>query len=303
MTSEMRLISKAGKTFYFATFWLSQSVRLDAARAYNFCRLVDDIADATPARPDRDAYLSCVTTAILEEDDSHELIYPILPLLTRFPEIRRPLAALVEACRQDVSSLHIQNECELESYAHGVAGNVGLIMYPILGGTSDLGLSYAADLGIAMQYTNIARDIIEDLTRKRIYLPTSWLSGRTLRDTYEINPQNEPIMVEAIRRLLFLADARYSRGLSGLNYLAPENRFAIRVAAQCYRAIGDRVIKNSSIARQRSVVSNLRKIGIACKAAIHHRTERKASLLERKPHTHHILAHTESNLRHKTGVS
>jgi phytoene synthase len=303
MTSEMRLISRAGKTFYFATFWLSKAARLDAARAYNFCRFVDDVADATPARPDRDSYLHAVTQAVLAGDDSHELIRPISPLLIRFPDIRRPLAALVEACRLDVSSLCIKDEQELESYAHGVAGNVGLIMYPILGGTSDLGLSYAADLGIAMQYTNIARDVLEDLKRERIYLPISWLSGLHLRDTYEINLPDEPIVVEAIRRLLFLADARYSRGLSGLHYLASENRFAIRVAAQCYRAIGDRVIKNGSISRQRSVVSGVRKIGIACKAAMHHRQEQKASCLERIPSVHNTVARTDSNLRHKTGVS
>jgi phytoene synthase len=137
-------------------------------------------------------------------------------------------------------------------------------MYPILGGHMDAGRSYAADLGIAMQYTNIARDVFEDLDRNRVYLPSAWLGERTVRDLLEESRSSEEVVVEAVRRLLRLADEKYARGLSGLKYLAPENRFSITIAARCYAAIGEGVIRNGRLARERSVVSLARKVVLAC---------------------------------------
>jgi phytoene synthase len=264
MSGEMRLISKAGKTFYFATLWLERGVRYDAALAYNFCRTVDDIADGNLSRPERDGRLQEIARAVITDDANHDLVRPLAPLLARYPEVRQPLAALVDACREDVPSLRITNDGDLERYAFGVAGNVGLIMYPILGGRVAAGRSYAADLGIAMQYTNIARDVFEDLGREREYLPSAWLGERALNQLVSKCAGSEEVVVEAVRRLLRLADERYARGLSGLEYLAPENRFAIKVAARCYAAIGERVIRGGHLARERAVVPLARKIALAC---------------------------------------
>jgi phytoene synthase len=264
MSGEMRLISKAGKTFYFATLWLDKRVRFDAALAYDFCRTVDDIADGTLSDGERDAQLREIALAVTHADTTHRLVRPLMPLIARYPEIQAPLAALVEACRTDTASLRIHNEADLERYAFGVAGNVGLIMYPILGGRTDAGRSYAADLGIAMQYTNIARDIFEDLARNRVYVPTSWIGEQDIRKLGADITRSEQVVVEAVQRLLRRADERYARGLSGISYLAPENRFAIKVAARCYAAIGERVIRNGHLVRERAVVPLSRKIVLAC---------------------------------------
>jgi phytoene synthase len=264
MSGEMRLISKAGKTFYFATLWLDKRVRFDAALAYDFCRTVDDIADGALSDGERDAQLREIALAVTHADTTHRLVRPLMPLIARYPEIQAPLAALVEACRTDTASLRIHNEADLERYAFGVAGNVGLIMYPILGGRTDAGRSYAADLGIAMQYTNIARDIFEDLARNRVYVPTSWIGEQDIRKLGADITRSEQVVVEAVQRLLRRADERYARGLSGISYLAPENRFAIKVAARCYAAIGERVIRNGHLVRERAVVPLSRKIVLAC---------------------------------------
>jgi phytoene synthase len=264
----MRLISKAGKTFYFATLWLEKRLRHEAALAYDFCRAVDDIADGAMTDSERESKLREIRRAVITGDTNHEMVTRLEPLISRYPEIRGPLAALVEACREDTPSLHIADEEELYRYAFGVAGNVGLIMYPILGGRVDDGRSYATDLGIAMQYTNIARDIFEDLARKRVYLPSNWLGERHMSELLDTNSSTEEVVVEAVRRLLRLSDERYARGLSGLRYLAPENRFAIKVAARCYAAIGEGVIHQGRLARQRSVVSLARKVSLACSVGI-----------------------------------
>ena len=277
MSGEMRLISKAGKTFYFATLWLEKRVRFDAALAYDFCRSVDDIADAEPARPDRNEFLRETSEAVLRGDADQDLVRPLRPLLTRYPEIREPLAALVEACREDIPSLSISDEADLERYAFGVAGNVGLIMYPILGGRSPQGRSYAADLGMAMQCTNIARDVFEDLGRGRVYLPSSWLSGQDVRALLDEDSVIEPVVVQAVQKLLRFADDRYETGLSGLHYLAPQSRFAIKVAARCYAAIGGRVIRDNRLARERAVVPFSHKVIMACKMGLFSSYENRMS--------------------------
>lgn len=265
MSGEMRLIAKAGKTFYFATLWLEKRVRFDAALAYDFCRKVDDIADAEPARPDRRECLDAVAEAVLSGDGGHDLVRPLVPLMTRYPEVREPLGALVKACCDDVTDLCIRDESDLERYAFGVAGNVGLIMYPILGGTVSAGRRHAADLGIAMQCTNIARDVLEDLKRGRVYLPNSWLLGCDINDVQNESSSSESAVVRAVQKLLRFADSRYESGLAGLHYLAPQNRFAIRIAARCYAAIGERVITHDRLSRTRAVVPLTQKIVLACK--------------------------------------
>ena len=264
MSGEMRLISKAGKTFYFATLWLEKRVRFDAALAYDFCRTVDDIADGALSAAERDATLREVALAVTHADTTQRIVKPLIPLIARYPEIRVPLAALVEACRTDTASLRIHDEEDLERYGFGVAGNVGLIMYPILGGRADAGRLFAADLGIAMQYTNIARDIFEDLARGRVYLPTSWVEDGDVRKLMTGTSSTERKVVHAVNRLLARADERYARGLSGITYLAPQNRFAIKIAARCYAAIGERVIRDGHLNRERAVVPLSRKIVLAC---------------------------------------
>ncbi len=273
MSGEMRLISKAGKTFYFATLWLDKRMRYDAALAYDFCRTVDDIADADPARPDRDEFLRGVCDAVLSRDGDHPLVRPLIPLLARYPEVCEPLAALVEACREDVSTLRIKDEADLERYAFGVAGNVGLIMYPILGGRSPQGRAHAADLGIAMQCTNIARDVFEDLERGRVYMPSAWLAGCNIQGLRDDSVTVEPVVVGAVQKLLRFADERYAHGLAGLHYLAPQSQFAIKVAARCYAAIGERVIRNGRLARERAVVPFTHKVVMACKMGLFARQE------------------------------
>lgn len=283
MSGEMRLISKAGKTFYFATLWLEKRLRHEAALAYDFCRTVDDIADGAVPDSERDSKLREIGRAVMSGDTDQEMVRRLAPLLSRYPEVREPLAALVEACRLDTPSLRIADEEDLHRYAFGVAGNVGLIMYPILGGHLDEGRSYAADLGIAMQYTNIARDVLEDLARERVYLPRDWIGGREMGELLKTDSDSEGAVVEAVRHLLQLADEKYARGLSGLRYLAPQNRFAIKVAARCYAAIGEGVIQKGRLARERSVVSFARKVSLACSLAIFREQKRPWETLVCQP--------------------
>lgn len=265
MSAELRLMTRAGKTFFFATLWLDRRMRQDAAIAYSFCRRIDDIADSAESHSHRDSFLTDVATMVREGRGEIPLVANVLGLINRFPTIRDPLAALVEACRDDTDALVIRDERDLEQYAHGVAGNVGLVMYPILGGNDPEGLHPAADLGIAMQFTNIARDVREDFARGRVYLPSSWFLNVSLREALQGERGALRETTAAVSRLLSLARERYERGLRGIKYLAPESQYAIKVAARCYAAIGDRVIQDGFLVPQRAVVPLRSKVALALK--------------------------------------
>jgi phytoene synthase len=157
MSDALRRMARGGKTFYFASLWLDRSVRENAAIAYSFCRMVDDIADTVIAGERRTATLARLLQAIKSHDTSCPEATAMLGLIEAFPQIRQPVEALISACTADTSGIRIKDSSELVQYAHGVAGTVGLIMYPLLGGSAPEGRRAAADLGIAMQCTNIAR--------------------------------------------------------------------------------------------------------------------------------------------------
>jgi phytoene synthase len=247
------IMRQAGKTFYFASFWLSKRVREQVAVIYSFCRSVDDYADANPPDPQRNTGLDSIYEALINSDFEHAELRPILQLFEIYPSIREPLAALVRACREDDGDLVIISDEDLKLYARGVAGNVGLVMLPLLGGSGRDGLSAATNLGIAMQLTNIARDVISDLKVGRVYLPQNWLDGADLKSMTVAEAASDHRVISATRQMLRLAEDFYQSGLSGLSHINSRERFAIRVAAECYRAIGLNVIRNDRL-NERAIV-------------------------------------------------
>jgi phytoene synthase len=267
MSEPLRQMAKGGRTFYFASMWLDRTTRYNAAVAYSFCRMVDDIADTMLPGERRSTALANILAAIENHDTSCREASPMLDLIERFPQIHEPVAGLVRACTIDTPGIRIKDTSELIRYAHGVAGTVGLIMYPLLGGTNPDGRQHAADLGIAMQCTNIARDVISDLKENRIYLPQDWLYGIDPYLLFRHDSAAEEVIVSAVQRLLSISSDYYSRGLRGLSYLEPRCRFAIRVAADCYAAIGERVIHRGRITRERAVVPLHAKVALMLRAS------------------------------------
>jgi phytoene synthase len=264
---ELRQMSRAGKTFYFASLWLERSVRQDVAIAYSFCRTVDDIADDQPQGLARSQLLAGIIKAVRSGDTHHSIAAGMVSLIRRFPQIKEPTESLVEACAADGPGLLIETEGDLLQYAHGVAGNVGLLMYPILGGTDPRGLELADQLGMAMQCTNIARDVLADLRIGRTYLPSDWLVRDDIRGILRGDEQLERSVVQAVEQVLAVGERLYRSGIQGLSYLPARSRLAIRVAAECYAAIGSRVIRNGRLARNRAVVPLTEKILLALRVA------------------------------------
>ena len=159
------------------------------------------------------------------------------------------IASLVEGLMDDqADEVLLPDEESLIQYAYKVAGTVGLLMCEILNNSDPKAKPHAVDLGIAMQLTNIARDVVEDARMGRRYLPGSWVGNMSPEDILDAaldpyGPDGVQI-TRAVERLLDLAESYYASGRAGLAYLPARAHFSIGVAAKVYRQIGRQLLRS-----------------------------------------------------------
>jgi phytoene synthase len=168
---------------------------------------------------------------------------------------------LVEGLGMDVRRERYWTPEELGLYCYRVAGTVGLMMVHVMGVSHQRALRHAADLGIAMQMTNIARDILEDAALGRIYLPLLWLDEAGIPEAQLTQGRYRDALARVVGRLLDEADRRYRSGNEGLRYLPLRASVAVAVASSVYARIGGLVRSRRSHAwDERAVVSPLGKL-------------------------------------------
>ena len=144
---------------------------------------------------------------------------------------------LLDGMLSDQTAVAFNSEAELLRYCHGVAGTVGLMMCRVLNCKDQRPDSFAIDLGIAMQLTNIARDVLEDAKMERRYLPASWVNVPASTIAASNVACRAPV-ASAIKRVLDLAEEYYGSALVGIKLLPFRSRFSITVALRVYRQIG-----------------------------------------------------------------
>ena len=239
-------LAKNGRTFHWARRFLGQEHGANAARLYAFCRLLDDLADGDlPFGKSRLLTISEDLTRLSLLPDS----YANDPDMAEFAPFMQQMALppialrhLIDGLTFDQGQVALQSESDLIIYGYQVAGTVGMMMCPILNCHDKLASAFAIDLGIAMQLTNIARDVLEDAKMGRRYLPGNWLENVTPDEIAQgAASQNLDIMrlvQHALERTLRLADTYYASGLKGLAFLPKRAQIAIAVAAYSYREIG-----------------------------------------------------------------
>jgi len=256
-------LARQGRSFHWARTFLSPRHGARATRLYGFCRRLDDLADdAGTASDPRDA-LDRIRTALAKGNSADGGIADGIRLFRECsipPEIPD---ALLDGLISDLGPVRMQNPEELLRYAYRVAGTVGLMMCGALDVNQPAARPHAIDLGIAMQLTNICRDVTEDARAGRRYLPAN-LIGEA--EPARLISPDEALQVrirDTVRHLLDLADQFYASGEAGLSYLPLRARFGILVAARVYRAIGTRLRQgNYSTWKGRAFVSKTRKIRI-----------------------------------------
>lgn len=230
-----------GRTFFFASHLLPPAQRRSILAAYAWCRVADDIVDRAPTTG---------RTAAARALDAWEaqLGNPVDPIAVAFAEAREqygipeePVRDLVTGIRMDLDPSQFATWGDLRQYAYHVAGTIGLIAAPVLGCRDERALPRAVDLGVAMQLTNILRDVAEDARMGRLYLPladlerfgvdpASVLAGRPdgrFRDLMAFE-------VERAREL-------YAAAQPGIRSLSPPGRVTALASSQLYAKILDRI--------------------------------------------------------------
>jgi phytoene synthase len=234
----INVLRSHGRSFYFASYLLSNVFRHRAARLYAFCRYVDDVADENPDPQTALRQIDSIRQALYAGVAQHSAVQNMLNLRLEITLPMAPVDSLLDGVQSDLDMTQLKNEAELIQYAYKVAGTVGLMMCPILNVGNSKAWPFAVDLGIAMQLTNIARDVGEDASKGRVYLPFEWTGGLTPDDILAPNAAQQERLRAGVTRILALAQTYYDSGIRGLGYLPLGARYGILLAALVYREIG-----------------------------------------------------------------
>ena len=233
-----QLLARHGRSFHWARPLLGARHAERATRLYGFCRSIDDLADDTASPAAAHAALNTIRLALATGRSDDIAVRDMLQLMQSCNINASIPLELISGVASDLGEVHLADMEELLCYCYRVAGTVGLMMTATLDVSTPEALPHAIDLGIAMQLTNICRDVCDDALLGRRYLPAS-LVGE-LPPAALINPTVavRATVSHALCTLLDLADRFYASGEKGLRYLPAGARTGILVAARVYRGIG-----------------------------------------------------------------
>ena len=242
--SNKNYLSIYAKSFNWAGFFLPKKTYLNCSTLYDFCRTIDNIADEDEFLENKKKNLINFRNNFNNRDCSDIVIKNMWYLIDEFKISKKIVNDLIDGAESDLKEkVKINSQKELLIYSYRVAGTVGLMMAKILNVKNKNALKSAIDLGIAMQLTNISRDIVEDANNNRFYISSDFKS---------------------IKETLKLADEFYKSSFSSINKIPISFRFAILVARRVYREIGYNILKKKNIENYRKsgkiYVNNMSKV-------------------------------------------
>ena len=220
-------LSIYAKSFNWAGFFLPKIKYKNCSALYDFCRTVDNIVDDDGNLDLKKKNLIEFKKKFFEKDFSSSKIEKMWDLINEFSISTKIIEDLFDGVETDLEEkVKLNSRKDLLIYSYRVAGTVGLMMAKILRVNSEKGLNSAIDLGIAMQLTNIARDVIEDKKRNREYIDHDIIT---------------------IKETLKLADLFYNSSFKSIKEIPISCRFAILVARRVYRQIGNEILKKKDL--------------------------------------------------------
>jgi len=265
--AQRKLISAAASNFYYSFLLLPSAKRRAINDVYNFCRLLDDIVDEDQKGRDalselqfwRDeieaCYQECPTTAFGER---------LINSIEEFELPKQPFLDLIEGMEMDLKWHSYQTFADLREYCYRAASTVGLICIEIFGYESARTREYAVNLGLAMQLTNILRDLKEDIARGRIYIPLEDLErfGYSEQDL-RANLYNAPF-IELMKFEHARARSYFEKAASSLPESDRASMFAAEIMAAIYRNLLDQMPGvQFDVFRNRISISKARRMRIA----------------------------------------
>ena len=241
-------LSIYAKSFNWSGFFLPKKIYSKCSKLYDFCRTIDNIADQNADLTIKKKELEEFKIKFEEKNQKDSVIKNMWDLMNDSNISKKIVDDLFDGVESDLrSEIRIKTEKELLVYSYRVAGTVGLMMAKIFGVKKKESLQRAIDLGIAMQLTNIARDVVEDEKKNRIYLIKN--SKDTMLD---------------IKNIISKADSFYDSSFVGIKDIPLSCRFSIVVARRVYRQIGKKILQKKDVDSYRKAgkiyVSNFGKI-------------------------------------------
>ena len=221
------LLKKHAKTFYWASFFLSRNTLNKCSSLYNFCRTLDDIVDENSNLKIKREIFSKFKKDFENKSLNNQIIKDMWSLIDSENISKQVVMDLFDGVETDLEEkVVINSKKDLLVYSYRVAGTVGLMMSKILKVQNKEALKGAIDLGIAMQLTNIARDVCEDKARNRQYVSHDFL---------------------AIREIINESQIFYENSFNSIGKISFRSRFSVIVARRVYRKIGDYILKQKNI--------------------------------------------------------
>jgi phytoene synthase len=247
------VLREGSKSFAQAACLFDRETRAAARLLYAWCRHCDDQIDGEllgykvagaegGVREARLAVLVETTRSALRGDAQEEPVFVALQRVVQRHAIpdRYPLE-LLDGFAMDLEGRRYPGIEDLFLYCYHVAGTVGLMMAHVMGVRDAVTLRRAADLGIALQMTNIARDVVDDARAGRVYLPLAWLAEAGVPPEEVAEKRHRRGVALVVAKLLTEADRYYLSGGHGLAHLPFRSAWAVAVARGVYREIGERV--------------------------------------------------------------
>ena len=220
-------LSIYAKSFNWAGFFLPRKTYKKCSDLYDFCRVIDNIADDEEELEIKKLKFLEFKKSFFNKDLSSEKIRNMWELVNEFSISVKIIEDLFDGVEEDLKyKVQFNNQKELLIYSYKVAGTGGLMMAKILKVNSKNALMAAIELGIAMQLTNIARDVVEDRDKNRKYIEHNF---------------------QKIRQTLKMADEYYLSAFKAIKTIPVNSRFAILVARRVYREIGHKILKKKNI--------------------------------------------------------
>ena len=241
-------LSIYAKSFNWSGFFLPKKIYSKCSHLYDFCRTIDNIADQNADLNIRKKELTEFKIKFEEKNQKDPVIKNMWDLMEKSNISKKIVDDLFDGVESDLKvEVRIKTEKELLIYSYRVAGTVGLMMAKIFGVKKKESLQRAIDLGIAMQLTNISRDVLEDEMKNRIYLIKS-----------------SKDLMQDIKNIISKADSFYESSFVGIKDIPISCRFSIVVARRVYRQIGKKILQKKDIDSYRKAgkiyVSNFGKI-------------------------------------------
>ena len=221
------LLKKHAKSFYWASFFLSSDTFYKCSFLYNFCRTVDDIVDDDSKLKDKKETFSKFKEDFENKNFNNQIVEDMWSIVDSETISKKIVMDLFDGVETDLQEkVKINSKKDLLVYSYRVAGTVGLMMSKILKVKNKEALKGAIDLGIAMQLTNIARDVCEDKVRNRQYVKHDFSS---------------------IQEIINESQVFYEKSFNSISDIPFRSRFSVIVARRVYKKIGDYILKQGNI--------------------------------------------------------